>query len=102
MRTVRWVLIGTMIMTTKTDAQDAAQEIKKDADVKKALEQAAPKPPPRPPTSPGQEKVRLGGYAIALLVLAGLYFAMRSGAFEISDKVAPLLHRGVTAAFFVV
>jgi small-conductance mechanosensitive channel len=88
-------------MNTK---QAEVEELKKDVDVRRAFEQACVDKPRKTPKVESKQKLLLGTYVILFLAFSALYYLIRLGYFDFTNRFEPLLQRvtlGVMAVILI-
>jgi small-conductance mechanosensitive channel len=78
------------------------EEIKQDADVRRALQQATPSDTPERPTAQARDKLLLSTHAILLLGLGAFYYLLNLRFFGFTGKYLPHLRNLTIAAAIVV
>src|SRR5688500_1159039 len=74
--------------------QKEVEELKKDVEVRRALEQAgAAKEPKQKTPVERKQKIYLGTYILLVLGFASLYYVIRRGVFVTPERFTPLLQR---------
>ena len=86
-------------MNTK---QAEVEELKKDEDVRRALEEACVDKPRKKTKVESKQKVFLGTYVLLFLAFGALYYLTRLGYFDFTDRFEPLLQRVALGAMAIV
>ncbi|HEX6126349.1 MAG TPA: mechanosensitive ion channel family protein [Pyrinomonadaceae bacterium] len=84
--------------------QAEVEELKKDEDVRRALEQASPdtKKARKRTTVRPKQKIFLGTYIILFLLLGAIFYLIRLGYFDFTNRFEPLLQRVTLGAMAIV
>jgi small-conductance mechanosensitive channel len=90
------------MMTTTAEEKARAERLKERKDVRQALQQTATAKAELRPVVETRGKVWLLTYTLLLLVLGGLYYLLRLGAFDFAGKYAALAQRLNLGAMAVV
>lgn len=85
----------------KTKQADV-EELKKDEDVRRALEQACVDKPRKKAKVESKQKLFLGTYVLLFLAFGALYYLIRLGYFDFTDRFEPLLQRVALGAMAIV
>ena len=84
------------------DQKAEAEELKKNDDVRRALEQTAGNRPAKKKTVETKQKLWLGTYVLLLLGLGAVYYLIRLGQLDLLVTYVPLLQRLVVGAMAIV
>lgn len=82
--------------------QAKVEELKKDEDVRRALEQTSGDKPARIPTVEPKEKFVLGSYLLALFAAAALYYLIRLKFLDLGERFDPIVQRVTLGAMAIV
>jgi small-conductance mechanosensitive channel len=77
------------------------EQLKKDSDIQKALDQTAPKADLAVPTA-SKQKLFLGTYLLFIVLLSGTYYLIRLRLFHIGEQYLPFVQRMLLGAMAIV